>query len=97
MRKARRATGNPDGCWWREAQSAGLEGFGAFDAGMKTRAALPWGSEALHAEHQAGKLARQRLGALKGFKRGFKLLDQLRRGGWLGNCVSGGRGKVFKG
>ena len=66
-------------------------------AGVKTRAALPWGDEAMHAEHQAGKLARQRFSALKGFKGDLKLLDQLRRGDGPCTCVSGGRGEVFKG
>ena len=92
-----RAAGNPDGCWWREARSARVEGMGAFDAGVKTRAALPWGDEAMYAKHQAGKFARQRLSALKGFKGGLKLLDQLRRGGGPGKCVSGGRGAVVQG
>ena len=59
-----------------------------------SRSALPWGDEAMYAEHYEGKLARQRLSALKGFKGGLKLFDQLRRGGRLGKCVSGGRGEV---
>ena len=91
-----RATGNSDGCLWRDARSTGLKGRCATDAGMKTRVALPWGDEAMHAEHDAGKLARQRFSALKGFKGGLKLLDQLRRGSGLRNCVSGGRGEVVQ-
>ena len=60
------------------------------------RSALPWNDKAMHAEHQAGKLARQRLSALKGSKCGLKLLNQLRRGGGLDKCVKGRRGEVFK-
>ena len=91
---AGRATGNPDGSSESDAQSLGLQGRGVFDTGEKTRAALPWCDEAMHAEHQAGKLTRQHLSALESFKSGLKLLDQLRRGCGLGKCVSGGRGEV---
>ena len=96
LRFARRVP-NTDVCSRREVQSTGLKGSGAIDAGLKTRAALPWGDEAMHAEHQAGKLARQRLSVLKRFKGGLKLFDQLRRGGGLSKGVRGGRGEVVQG
>lgn len=91
-----RATGNPDGCWWRDARSTGLVGSGVFDAGIKARAALPRGDEAMYAEHQAGQLARQCLSAFKDVQRGLKLLYQLRRGGGPGRCVRRGRGEVVQ-
>ena len=48
----------------------------------------------MHAEHQAGERARQRLSAFKGFDCGLKLPDQLRRGGGLRLRVGGGKGEV---